>query len=283
MKRLGDLSILCVALVLVVAALRGPSFWRAGTEPQRAQATGSTNQGGEDGALLRDFLRVASASDDSADDGRSGPLDRSGRAGAPGGHESWGRRLERPTRVIITKLTPDMIDLCVEIAQEIDPHLAEQLRVLRLQDQEKFERKLRQSRRLVALAELKQRDASLYELKLLEIKVDADVLRLAREVKQARREGRDYDAGLLAKELRAQVILQQGFSIRNREDYLCRLQELVQRLDRELEAERQPENFERIVDQRLKQLLSDHDPTNRGPEVNPTEPPRDGELGDQES
>jgi len=247
MKRAADLSIVCVAALLAMALLWGPSARHTEQPPILWSSTPAS--AGVD--------RTAAAHPESgqADD----PGRRRGHDVLGAAREPWSRRVEgpRPGREAPAPLTAELIDACLAVAQDIDTQLAAQLRQLRKDDPEQFERRLRHSRRLIALAELWQRDPDLYDLKKLELNVDAEVIRLARETRKARREGRTADAEALEKQLQAQVILQLGFSIRAREDYLCRLQELVQQLESELARQREPEHFNRIVRQRMEELLSD--------------------------
>jgi hypothetical protein len=266
MKRAADVSIICVSAVLAMTLLWGPTARQAALPPRPGAPTPPSAAA----------HRTAGADVESppADDrGRWRGHDMVGTA-----REPWSRRVEgpRPGRSTPTPLTPELIDACLAVAQDIDTQLAAQLHQLRKDDPDQFERRLRHSRRLIALAELWQRDPDLYELKKLELNVDAEVIRLARETRQARREGRTADAEAFEKQLQAQVILQLGFSIRAREDYLCRLQELVQQLEAELAREREPEHFNRMVRQRMEELLSD--PSVDGPARGRDFGPSDGEA-----
>ncbi len=174
--------------------------------------------------------------------------------------EPWGRRLDRPMRVTVLKLDPEMIELCLEVAGEIDPAKAAKLRELRDRDADAFEQKLRHSRQIVALAQLKKRDPSLYDRKLVELNTDAEVTRLAAQMRDATRNGRNREAQDLKNQLRGQVILQRGFSICARQEHLGRLQELVQRLGKEVEQCRTPEHFQKAVDERISHLLKEPSP-----------------------
>jgi len=266
MKRAADLSIVCVAALLAMALLWGPSARQAAPPPMHRSSTPPS----------------AGAHRTAGADVESAPADdrarRRGHDVLGAAREPWSRRVEgpRPGREAPAHLTAELIDACLAVAQDIDTQLAAQLQQLRQDDPEQFERRLRHSRRLIALAELWQRDPDLYELKKLELNVDAEVIRLARETRQARREGRTADAEALEKQLQGQVILQLGFSIRAREDYLCRLQELVQQLEAELAREREPESFNRVVRQRMEELLSD--PSVDGPLRGRDFGPSDGEA-----
>jgi len=170
------------------------------------------------------------------------------------GH-AWQHQPERPAQTVGPKLTPEMIDLCMEVAHDIDESVATKLAALRSRDERQFEATLRASRRLTALAELKKRDATLYDLKITELKVDAAVSRLATQARKARKTGAIEEARSLERQLEGQAILQLAFRYRAREDYLCRLRELVERLDREMKNEQ--ENFDRVLADRMTELLAD--------------------------
>ena len=153
-------------------------------------------------------------------------------------------------------LTPEFVERCLEVAAVIQPSLAEGLRALRDRDPVAFEQRLRRSTRLLSLAELRDRDPRLFDLKLVELRVDAEVLRIARELRQLHGEGGPSDRiKTLETQLLGQVRLQVAFTIHARTDYLCRLQEEVARLERELAQDR--ERPEALVEQRLRGLLGD--------------------------
>jgi hypothetical protein len=171
-------------------------------------------------------------------------------------------RFDPMPRAMPEVLPPEMIDLCVQVARDIDSELGEQLAALRERNPADFERRLLGSPRLYDLALVKKRDLNLYRLKLLEIKVDRDVSRLVKELRAARVAGRD-DENIL-QQLRMQVRVQLALAHHNREEYLCRLQELVVRLERELEEEREQFKLrpDEIVDERIRELM---DPADRPP------------------
>ncbi len=180
-------------------------------------------------------------------------------------NHAWQHAIDRPAQTVGPRLTPEMINLCMEVARDIDEDLAKQLAVLRERDFREFESRLRRSRRLTALAELKQRDATGYNLKITELRVDATVSRLASEVRAARRAERPKEAQSLEQDLQGQVILQLAFRYRARENYLCQLRELVERLERELEKER--DDFDHVLSDRMAELLRDPVQPEKGTEA----------------
>jgi hypothetical protein len=249
MKRLSDMSILCVSAALVLVALLG----RSSSQPSPVMLSAPSSPS----ATAPDADRAEE--DPSTPARRERWTNRRSADVLDFQHEPWSRRPDAPRfgPDVPDRLTPELIDACLAVARDLDLQLAAELQRMRKEDPRQFERRLRHSRRLIALAELRERDPALYDLKKLELNVDAEVVRLARETRKARREGRIADAEALQKQLRGQVILQLGFAIHNREDYLCRLQDLVVKLEEELARQREPENFNRAVEQRMQELLSD--------------------------
>jgi hypothetical protein len=247
MKRLVDLALVAGAIALTMAPIdeiAKPA--RATNEPAPPKA--ATPPPAEVDALLR--LTQASKNDAPPSSARHRttlpPLDAD-RAGAP-----WGQRVERPGPTA-AEMTPELIEACMAVAHDIDEKLAKRLETLRETDPSRFVRKIVQSRRLIAMAELREKDPVLYDLKLLELRVDADVSRLAIEVRRARREGRESDAAVLEEDLRRQTIVQLGFRLMARDDYLCRLRDLVERLEKDLEHDRK--HFNELLEKRMAELL----------------------------
>jgi hypothetical protein len=256
MKRLLYVAIGFPTLLVVLALLSAPSVPLAEND---GPAPRSPSEGPESG-------QSAPAGDsDLTGDRRAGGLDgetesqikgRLHGGGQPVPTIPWRERLDRPYRSGPLELTAELIDECLQVAEDIDRTLADHLRTLQEKDPAKFEQRLRQSERLIGLVRLKQRDRWLYERKILELRVDAEVARLAAEARVAFTEGRTADAEAMSQQLRGQVILQECFRITAREEYLVRLQELVGQIEQELEAQKDPQNFERLVEQRMEQLLA---------------------------
>ena len=262
-RRLVDLSIVLVGVLLVAIVVTtvgtmpipGPGPTRRPAPPS-APAALDASVGDSDSELaglraeIDMLVRLASAGGSAGARGIVG-----GKDGSNGSNESWVERADRPHRRVSAALTPEMIERCLAVARDIDGDLAEQLERLRDRNRVQFEEKLRQSRRLIALAELRERDPILYDLKRHELEVDAQVSRLASEARRARREGRASDARVLEEQLRPQVILELAFRYRNREDYLCRMQELVERLQAELDHDRR--HFDEVLQERVRHLLDE--------------------------
>lgn len=192
-----------------------------------------------------------------ADDGagaasRPAPSERAGgdRSGAP---DRWGRELQRPAAGG-RPLSAAFVQQCLAVAREIDPSMGEGLETLQQNDPTEFERRLRQSRRLLHLAELKESDPALYELKLLEMRVDADVRRLSQEARAACLAGDEERMTELERDLLMWIRLQEGFALKSRQDYLDRLREHLVRLEQELEEG--TATFDERVEARVRDILA---------------------------
>ncbi len=160
----------------------------------------------------------------------------------------------------IHRLSPEDIQRCLEVAQEVDPQLAQRLEDLRRESPgPAFERAIAGARYLRALANLKQRDPKLYDVKIKELQTDASIDELLQEIRESRRTGSASIEGLEAR-LYGLVRIQVAYSIAARGLALRRLNERVQaamlrqkkvtdKLDQDAE------NFEKTVQHRLRELL----------------------------
>ncbi|MBT8487063.1 MAG: hypothetical protein HKO59_12840 [Phycisphaerales bacterium] len=194
--------------------------------------------------------------------GASGPIPTAVMTQTPppagvGTPERWSDLFERPARGPARPLSDETIALALIVADDVDPQLATRLRRLQARDPVQFERKLRQTHRLIDLAQLKQHEPDLYDRKLIELRVDAEVNRLVGILHEARRSGRTQEAAATEQSLRMQVILQLAFAYQAREDYLCRLQDLVEKLEGELARERTyfNDHLDEVVDARIEEML----------------------------
>jgi hypothetical protein len=165
----------------------------------------------------------------------------------------WRLPIEFPHVVVPEQLTEDVVQRCLVVADEIDPAYGRRLRQLRIGSAEAFEDQLRQSRRLFELAELKRRDEAQYQLELIQIRADAEVERLSRSYDRAMRIGRVADAQAILAQLRDSVRLQLGLELHDREDYLCRVQEVVDKL--QTQFDRDKAQFNTLVELRVERLV----------------------------
>ncbi len=153
----------------------------------------------------------------------------------------------------IHRLSAEDIRRCLEVAREVDTQLAQRLEDLQRESPgPAFERAIAGARYLRALANLKQRDPQLYNVKIMELQTDASIDGLLQEIRELRRTGSASIEGLEAR-LHALVRVQVVYSIAARGMALRRLNEHVQMVTDKLAED--SENFERTVDDRLRELL----------------------------
>jgi hypothetical protein len=155
-------------------------------------------------------------------------------------------------------MNPEMIARCLEVANEVDKELGARLAESRQKNPEEFDRSMRVGgfgRRLLALAELKQRDPDLYRAKLGELSQAVEIERTAKKLREARRNASQGDIDLYETELRRLLQNQLAMSIKARTELLCRLDERIAELRGEIERDAQ--NFQGIIDARLKVLANE--------------------------
>ncbi len=151
------------------------------------------------------------------------------------------------------ELTPEFLNQCLEVADEVDPKLAARLRDMqRRSPGPAFERAVRNARHLAGLVRLKESDPALYDVKLRELKVDAQVTALAEQVRQARQTG-SGSADELEGELRKLVQTQVALSIASRGMYLQRLREHMKTLQDQIVED--ASNFGKAVERRMAELV----------------------------
>jgi hypothetical protein len=160
-------------------------------------------------------------------------------------------------------LTSEQIERVLQVAEEIDSDMASRLRTVCDRDPDEFHRVMRQSgRRLLGLAELKHDDPDLYQIKLAEMRIEAQVDASAAQLVDAIRSGRDVAE--YEEDLRRWVRMQVLHSIRARGHYILRLKEHMERLEQELELEAQ--NFDKTVERRFQDILTRSQSVARAPE-----------------
>lgn len=164
------------------------------------------------------------------------------------------RRLERRSAAETRRTTMTVThEDVLEVARDIDPTMARRLRRLHDERPDTFQRALHESaRRIVALAELRNREPQLYQIKLRELKMDQHVRRVARQLAEARANGSD-ETPVLEAELRRQVMLQIALSIKARVEYLQRLQEHVRALEEKIDED--AARFQDTVEERIRLIL----------------------------
>lgn len=129
-------------------------------------------------------------------------------------------------------LTEDEIDRCLVVARDIDPPLYDGLMALREADPDEFRSRLARSSRLRFLADLRQDEPHLYELKLIELRTDREVARLSEELRSAAVRGDADRVESLCPRLVAQMRMQQAFILLARKQTLDRSRERLEELER---------------------------------------------------
>lgn len=158
-------------------------------------------------------------------------------------------------------LPPAFADRCLEVAEQLDPQFAAELRALCEMDPAEFERVIRrQGPRLTGLAELQSSDPVLYQKKLIELKADAEVHRLAVELQQLiEKDPTNTDRiESLKKLLRGQLRIRLGFELHNQQLYIERIEEQLESLRARSACER--EHFDEVVEAQLARFTGETEP-----------------------
>ncbi|MBC8309585.1 MAG: hypothetical protein ISR75_00675 [Phycisphaerales bacterium] len=146
----------------------------------------------------------------------------------------------------------NMVEHIMAVAKEIDPELATQLMSMCEKDPEAFNTIVRkQGRRLGSLIHLRESDPELYEVKVTELKTDAEIYQIAEAIR-----GQDQtDPLILAKiaELEGLIRVRTAMSIRAQTLYIERLEQHLVGLRTRLEDT--SNRFDEMVGERLEQLL----------------------------
>jgi hypothetical protein len=157
------------------------------------------------------------------------------------------------------RMSPELIERCLDVAREIDREMGDRLARQRDRDPAKFARTMRVEvgRRLIAMAQLKERNPELYQLKLSEITMNVQVHKLAGQLREAMKSGDAKRIEPLKNQLRTQLQIQQALSLKSRGDTICAYEEQLERLREDLSHE--ADNFALMVDARMQHLLeNDH-------------------------
>lgn len=154
-------------------------------------------------------------------------------------------------------ITPEFLDQCMEVAEQVNPKWAKMMRSVCERNPEDFERYLRQTgRQLIGLVQLKQRDPNLYATKLKELQLEAHLKAMTQKLRLLHAEGRDdsTEAVEVRYELRVLVLEQVALALKSRGDYILRLERHVDTLKKQLEDDAL--NFFRTVEDRYQVLTT---------------------------
>ena len=164
----------------------------------------------------------------------------------------------RGERFKLDEIAPRMVDQVMEIAKELDPEFAEQLTNMCHDDPEAFKNLVRrQGRRLGSLVQLRESDPDLFEVKLNELKIDAEISLITKSIRVL---------GVDEAVSQAQIATLRGL-VRAKTALRLRVQTLsIDRLEKHIAALREKiadtsARFDEVVEEKVQQLL------------NPTKPP----------
>jgi len=150
-------------------------------------------------------------------------------------------------------ITPNMVEHIMDVAKDIDPELASQLAAMCEKDPDALHKIIRrQGHRLGSLIRLRESDPELYDVKVAELKTDAEIYYVAESIR-----GQDPTDP----ETIAQVIQLEGL-VRAKTEMTIQAQSLyIERLERHLLAlqnrlTKTKSRLDEIVAKRLSQLLS---------------------------
>jgi hypothetical protein len=155
-------------------------------------------------------------------------------------------------------MSPALIEACLDVADEVDTSLGHQLREARQKAPAEFDRQMKQGgfgRRLASLVELKQRDPDLYQAKLGELSQAVQIDRVARQLREAKRNQSAGEIEMYEAQLRRLLQVQFAMAIKARGELLCRLEDRIVELRAEME--RDVVNFQNIIDARMKLLAGE--------------------------
>ncbi len=160
----------------------------------------------------------------------------------------------RGDREMMDEMPQRMIERVMEVAKEIDPELAEQLGTMCHDDPEAFKKIIRrQGRRLASLVHTRESDPDLFEVKLNELKLDAEIYQVTKSIRVL---GVDEEVS------QAQIATLRGL-VRAKIALNIRVQTLsINRLERHVEALKErltdtSERFDEVVEEQLEELLGD--------------------------
>ncbi len=145
-----------------------------------------------------------------------------------------------------------MVEHIMAVAKEIDPELVEQLMSICEKDPDAFNTIIRkQGRRLGSLIRLRESDPELYDVKVTELKTDAEIYQISEAIRGQNQT--DPSTLLNIEELKGLVRLRTAMSIRAQTLYIERLEQHIVGLRTKLDDT--SNRFDEIVNERLNQLL----------------------------
>ena len=259
LSKTAHIVYISVIVVLLGALLlqRGPSPGNSQSQaPQHEELLVSVDDAADQDEEIRKELSPLNI-DESIDASRPGNDDRS-RVRPLTGESPWDRG-PRPDGA--HALPVELVARSVEVASDIDTDLGARLARLREKNAAGFERQLRRSqagRRLLAMAQLKERDPDLYRSKLSELTQAVEINKLAGDLREAMQANTDPGRiESLKSQLRTKLQLQFVMSIKSRGEYLCRIEEQITRVRDDID--RECKHFQGTIEARMKHLMQSPD------------------------
>lgn len=155
------------------------------------------------------------------------------------------------------EITPEFLDQCMEVAEQVNPAWAKRMRDVCERRPEDFERYLRQTgRQLVGLVQLKQHDPDLYATKMKELHLEAHLKAMTQKLRVLYAEGRGDSSETIEMRSELRVLIQEqvALALKSRGDYILRLEKHVGTLRQQLEDDAL--NFFRTVEDRYQVLTT---------------------------
>ena len=155
------------------------------------------------------------------------------------------------------EITPEFLDQCMDVAEQVNPEWAKMMRRVCERNPEDFERYLRQTgRQLIGLVQLKQRDPNLYATKLKELHFEAHLKAMTQKLRLLYAEGRDDSSETVELRFELRVLIQEqvALTLKSRGDYIIRLEKHIDTLKKQLEDDAL--NFFRTVEDRYQVLTT---------------------------
>ncbi|MGY8757176.1 MAG: hypothetical protein ACKVLC_07355 [Phycisphaerales bacterium] len=150
------------------------------------------------------------------------------------------------------QVSPAMIEHCLQVVKEIDPDLAAQLSTLCEADPEALQNIIRrQGHRLGSLIRLQESDPALFDVKVSELKIDAEIYHVS-TVYRALQPDDPAAQGILA-ELEGLIRVKTEITIQAQTLYIKRLEKHLSGLQSKLEDT--TARLDEIVQTRMSQLL----------------------------
>ena len=185
--------------------------------------------------------------------GATGQLLRDADLGRAALHDPLGRR----HRTTMSRLTPELIEQCLEVAHDVKPQLASRLERLKRESSEaNFEQAMRRNaRHLVGLVRLRERNPGLYDLKMRELQTGEQIQQVTAQLREALATGSIGQTELLETELHGLVQLQASQAFEARGRYLLRIKEHMDALAQQIDEE--GANFPQTVERRFQEILDE--------------------------